>query len=256
MEFAGWDSATDGALTHGHLLDGRVAYAQPARGYRSGIEPVLLASAVPARPGEHVLEAGCGAGAAMLCLAARVPGLGGIALERAPELALLAAANLAANGHAAITAMAGDITAGDAPGPFDHVFANPPWHDSAASASPDPRRDRARRLVTGLEAAWVGGLTARLRSRGTLTLVLPAAGLQAWLSALRPAGCGSVLLMPLWPRPGVAARLLLLRAVRDGRGPSRVHPGLVLHLADGKFTPAAEGVLRHGEAFDADANSA
>ena len=61
--------------TDGHLLGGRVSYAQPREGFRSGIEPVLLAAAIPARPGEHVLEGGSGAGAALLCLAARVPGL-------------------------------------------------------------------------------------------------------------------------------------------------------------------------------------
>ncbi|HLB98700.1 MAG TPA: SAM-dependent methyltransferase, partial [Acetobacteraceae bacterium] len=59
-------------LTEGHLLGGRVRYAQPREGFRSGIEPVMLAAAVPARTGERVLEAGSGAGAALLCLAARV----------------------------------------------------------------------------------------------------------------------------------------------------------------------------------------
>ena len=52
-------------VTQGHLLGGRVRYAQPRSGFRSGIEPVLLAAAVPARPGERVLEAGSGAGAAL-----------------------------------------------------------------------------------------------------------------------------------------------------------------------------------------------
>ncbi|HJS85951.1 MAG TPA: SAM-dependent methyltransferase, partial [Acetobacteraceae bacterium] len=59
-------------VTGGTLLGGRVRYAQPAEGFRSGIEPVLLAAAVPARPGECVLEGGSGAGAGLLCLAARI----------------------------------------------------------------------------------------------------------------------------------------------------------------------------------------
>jgi tRNA1Val (adenine37-N6)-methyltransferase len=50
--------------TEGHLLGGRIRYRQPDTGFRSGLEPVLLAASVPARPGEHVLEAGTGAGAA------------------------------------------------------------------------------------------------------------------------------------------------------------------------------------------------
>ncbi len=84
--------------TDGYLLGGRVRYAQPKAGFRSGIEPVLLAAAIPARPGEHVLEAGTGAGAGLLCLAARVPGLTGVGIERDPGLTAIAAANGVANG--------------------------------------------------------------------------------------------------------------------------------------------------------------
>ena len=57
------------------LLGGRVRLIQPLQGYRAATDPVLLAAAVPAGPGERVLDLGCGAGAAVFCLAARVPGL-------------------------------------------------------------------------------------------------------------------------------------------------------------------------------------
>ena len=48
--------------------------SQPAQGFRSGLDAVMLAAAVPAREDSDVLEIGRGAGAASLCLAARVPG--------------------------------------------------------------------------------------------------------------------------------------------------------------------------------------
>ncbi|MEL6264223.1 MAG: methyltransferase, partial [Pseudomonadota bacterium] len=62
-------------MTHDRLLGGRVGLTQPRQGYRAATDPVLLAAAVPAAAGETVLELGIGAGAAVLCLAARVPGL-------------------------------------------------------------------------------------------------------------------------------------------------------------------------------------
>ncbi|MEO0760305.1 MAG: hypothetical protein AAFZ09_00575, partial [Pseudomonadota bacterium] len=62
-----------GPLTHDRLLGGRVGLNQPLSGYRAATDPVLLAAAVPAAGGETVLELGIGAGAAVLCLAARVP---------------------------------------------------------------------------------------------------------------------------------------------------------------------------------------
>ena len=40
------------------FLGGRLRLWQPARGYRSGADAVMLAAACPARPGERVLELG------------------------------------------------------------------------------------------------------------------------------------------------------------------------------------------------------
>ena len=54
--------------TDNAFLGGRVQLLQPRRGYRAGVDPVLLAAAVAARPGEAVLELGCGVGTALLCL--------------------------------------------------------------------------------------------------------------------------------------------------------------------------------------------
>ena len=59
-------------LSEDKLLGGRVRFCQPVSGYRVAIDPVLLASAVPAVSGSRVLDLGTGVGAAALCLAARV----------------------------------------------------------------------------------------------------------------------------------------------------------------------------------------
>ena len=97
---AGSGAAPAGGATADRLLGGRVVLAQPRQGYRAAIDPVLLAAATPAAAGERVLDLGCGAGAASLCLAARVPAVVVIGLELQPELASLAEQNAAANGLA------------------------------------------------------------------------------------------------------------------------------------------------------------
>ena len=50
-------------------------------------------------------------------------------------------------------------------------------------------------------------------------------------------------------KPPVAAKRVILQAIKGGRGPDPLLPGLVLHAADGSFTAAAEAVLRHAEAL-------
>ncbi len=87
-----------GEVTEGTLLGGRVRYRQLRGGHRTGIEPVLLAASIACQPGEHVLEGGTGAGAALLCLAARCPGVSGTGVERDGTLAALARENFRLNG--------------------------------------------------------------------------------------------------------------------------------------------------------------
>ncbi len=240
---------TPPVVTQGHLLDGRVRYDQPASGHRSGIEPVFLAAGVPARAGQRVLEAGTGAGAALLCLAWRVPGVLGTGLECDPALAALAAANVAANASAGLRIVAGVLEDYAPDAPFDHAIANPPWHEAAGTASPDAARETARRGDPDLLGRWVGALATHLRPRGTLTLIANAASLPDWLAALPGAGCGSPAVLPLWPRFGSPAKLLLLQAVRGGRAPFRLLPGLVLHESDGAFTKQAQAILRDAAAL-------
>ena len=131
-------------------------------------------------------------------------------------------------------------------GRFDHAFANPPYHAAGGTASPDAGRDSARRAPPELFATWAAAMGRRLRPRGTLTWIVAAAVLPASIAALSAAGCAPSALLPLWPRVGQAAKLVLLRGVKGGRGGMRVLPGVVLHETAGGFTAAAEAVLRHG----------
>ena len=235
-------------LTHGTLLGGQVRYAQPAHGYRTGIEPVLLAASIPARPGQAILEAGTGAGAALLCLTHRVTGLRCVGIEADADLARVAAQNGA--GNEAIQVQAADVLALPELPPFDHAMTNPPWHGAAGTASPDQMRDRAKRAPPGLLAAWIRVLGRLLRHHGTLTLALPAAATAEAMAALAAGGLGSPALLPLWPRPGVAAKLVLLRAIRNGAGPCRILPGLVLHTADRQYTDGVQAILRGAARLD------
>ena len=228
--------------TDGTLLNGRLRYAQPRHGYRTGIEPVFLAAAVPARPGQRVLEAGCGAGAGLLCLLWRIAGLDATGVEIEPDMAALARDNLAANGFPARIETA-DITAGIT-GPFDHAFANPPWHDPAATRPLQARRALATHGA-GLDH-WIAALA--LAVGGTTTLALPMALVPSAAAMLAGAGIGRVAVLPLLPKAGRPAKVALMQA---HQGPSRIREaaGLVLHNEDGGYTEAAEAVLRRGAAL-------
>lgn len=247
------------ATTEGALLGGRLAYRQFGAGYRTGIEPVLLAASIAARPGEVVLEAGCGAGSALLCLCHRIPGLQAHGIEADPETLLLARRNMELNGmqvrlHQAVlpTLPAEGMPAGPDPGQprqasFDHVYANPPWHRADATPSRLPRRDLARRAGGGLLEEWAALLSPMLRPGGTISLILPAALHARACAALQETGAiGELTLLPFWPKAGRAAKIVLLRGRRGSRAGSSVLPGLLLHRDDGSYTEQAQRILRDG----------
>lgn len=233
--------------TGGTLLGGRIRFRQPAAGYRSAIDPVFLAAAVPARAGDRVFELGLGAGAAALCLLARVPDCTLAGVEPDPVLRRLALENAAANGlDGRLTAVA-DTAALDAAGaPFDHLMSNPPfWAEGSGSRSPDARKARANHEGDMSIAGWVDELCRPGRPKATATTVYAAARLDDLLAALA-ARCGGPEILPLWPKAGRDAKRVLVRARLGGKGPARLLPGLTLHEADGRFTPTAEAVLRGG----------
>ncbi len=235
--------------TEGWLLGGRVRYAQPLDGYRTGIEPVLLAASVPARAGEQVLEAGTGAGAGLLCLAARVPGVLGLGIEVDPAMAELARQNAAANGMDGISVATADIGAWRGDGTFDHVFSNPPWHGPADTPSPVARRRLATHEGEARLEGWIAALRAALRPAGSLTVLVPARHAARAMAALQAERFGRLTLFPLWPKPGRDAKLALVRGYAAQRGPGRIAPGLVLHDAEGRFSGPAQSLLRDGAAL-------
>lgn len=234
-------------ITEGTLLNGKIRYRQFTTGHRSGFEPVLLAAAIPAKPGDAVLEAGTGAGAALLCLAHRVPGLTGLGLEIDPALTALANENFTLNGLKTLSAMTRD--AADPPAEtFDHIFANPPWHAEASTTSPDLARARAHHAPATCLDTWVTALSARLKPRGTLTLILPAPALTGAIIALNEQDLGGQTLFPLWPRAAQAAKLFIIAARKGAKSPVKILPGLILHDEAG-ITAQANSILRDGDAI-------
>jgi tRNA1(Val) A37 N6-methylase TrmN6 len=237
-------------LTLDAFLDGRLRLWQPRRGYRAAVDPVLLAAFVAAAPGERVLDLGCGAGAAVLCLGTRVPGLDLHGLEVQPDYAALARRNAAENGIA-LSVHDGDLRRPPAAlrhADFDHVMSNPPYHGAAAFPAADAGRDRAHREETPL-ADWIDAALRRLRPGGQLALVQHPDRLTDMLAAMH-GRVGEVEVLPVAGRVDRPAVRVLLRARKGRHAGLRLWPPLILHqgsahsVAGASYSEAAGAVLR------------
>jgi len=232
-------------ITEDGFLDSRVSVRQFAGGFRSGLDAVMLAAAVPAKPGDRVLELGSGAGVAGLCLAARVPDCTITGVEIDPDLVSLANTNALANGmEARVRFVQADVL--DPPPElritFDHVLCNPPFHDDEGEVSPDMLRAQALQ-DSGDLSLWLESGVKRTASNGTFTMILRADRLREALDALPRHG---VSVFPLWPRRGAVAKRALIQLRRGKRSPFALLPGLVLHEDDGRYTAEAGAILRAG----------
>ena len=237
------------------FLDGRVHLRQPRKGFRSGLDAVFLAAACPARAGDHVLEAGCGAGAASLCLLARIPAAKVTGVEADAGLAALARENAAANGKAgSFESVNADVTAswtaldaaGLRPDAYDHVIANPPFFAHGRSRpAKDHGNARARAMPQGDLEAWLRFLAATAKPSGSCTLIHTAEALPELVSACERR-FGDLRITPLYPKADAPAIRVILRGIKGSRAPITITPGIILHEPDGTPTAAAKAILRDG----------
>lgn len=230
-----------------YVLGERVLLQQPVEGFRTSIDSVLLASACRIRENQTVLDMGCGVGSAGLCVLRRVEGtlLSGVDiqhdhLELARQNAILNA--MSERCHFVCS----DIrTYRDHQ--YDHVICNPPFLDAGAHI-PSPSQSKALAMghkEVGLTVKdWIDSGFYNLKPLGSLTLIHRAGDTDKIIHALGKR-FGSIEIIPLWPKVGVAAKRVIIRAIKNRKSPTIIHPGLVLHKEDGKYSDIAENIFRN-----------
>lgn len=248
----GGTTLTDSPTTTDRLLGGRLQLSQPLDGYRFAIDPVFMAAAVNALPGQQVLDLGSGVGTAAFCLACRVGGLTVRGLEIQAPLVDLANSNAQANDlDARVSFTTGDLRdVGAMPlKAFDHVMANPPHFEDGSLTPPE----HAGKAVAHVEQAsledWIKAASRWIKDRGSLTMVHRADRLDDVIASMAQR-FGSLAVMPLWPRQGKPARRVIVQGLKGSRGPARMLPGLVLHDAVDKYTAEARQILEECAALN------
>lgn len=237
-------------LTEDKFLGGKLNLLQPSGGYRAGTDPVFLAAACPAVAGQSVLELGCGAGTALLCLNHRVA-ISATGVERLPEYADLANKNLTRNG------LEPDIHIADLEAlplhirekTFDQVIINPPYFRGGHKAT-DQGRAMGRQEQTPLDI-WIDQALRRTKPKGYITIIHLTERMSDIIALLNPRA-GDIEIKPLSARDGRNPKRIIIRAIKGSKGPTTLYNPLIIHSGtdhDGdrdSFSTEAKSILRDG----------
>ena len=247
------DPPTD-SYTLDMILGGQLHLAQPEKGFRFGTDSILAAAAVPVKPGNSILDMGCGVGVIAACVGVRCPETDITAVDVSDNMVQFARWNvIAQNLTDRISVIRGNIASAlpnIADGTFDHVVFNPPYFecDQHQSAHGDGRK--LARQGGGIPLAlWFKAARRYVRPGGSITLVLRASRMAEILKHIS-IGAGSIEVFPFLPKSGNRAKTIIVRAFKGSNGPLVLNAGVVLHNDDGSPTREADRLLRDGHSLD------
>lgn len=215
--------------TMDNFLGGAINLEQPKTGFRSSMDAVFLAASIPAQEKQKVLELGCGVGAVLMCLGARVSNLELNGIEIQKYYADLAKRNAKTNSVANIYCcdiqnLPLDIKERS----FDHVISNPPFYaPNKGTPSKDFGKDISLRELLSL-AEWVKIAYKRLKPRGFATFIVGVDRLPDIL--IEGTKCfGNIKVKPICSRVSSPANRVLIQMQKDTKGPFSLLSPLVVH---------------------------
>lgn len=161
------------------ISDGGLEIVQHSRGYRFGLDSLLLATDLPEVPaGSTVVDLGAAQGAVGLCVAARHSEWRILCVERQPQLAALLRENIERNELGGrVEAIEADLRAFRAQ--LDAhcanlVVCNPPYYrEGQRRPSENSERASAHHELHGTLADFVRAATYVLDQRGWLKVIIP-----------------------------------------------------------------------------------
>ncbi len=223
------------------FFNGRIRIKQARRGYRFGIDAVLLAHHACPRPGEKVLDLGTGCGIIPLMLAFRHPTVKIYGIEIQAQLAQLAKGNVKANrmeDRIEICCMdMRRLKPRALSGPVDLAVGNPPYRKKdAGRINPDRQKAIAMHEIKNTLSDVAEAARRVLRSAGRLVIIYPAERMTEVLVQFRSSGIEPKRMRMIHSGSADEAKLFVIEGVKGGRAGVKIGPPLHIHHADGSYT--------------------
>ncbi len=224
---------------------------QSEKGFRYGMDAVLLSGYASVRSGEKVLDMGTGTGILPILLAAKTPGESFTGLEIQEESACMARRSVAYNGlQDRIRIVTGDIKEAAAvfgPASFDVVVSNPPYMTgNHGLLNAEQSRAIARHEVLCTLEDLVRETARVLTSRGRFYLVHRPFRLAEIISVLKAYHLEPKRMRLVYPYVDKEPNMVLLEACRGGNPRIQVEKPLIVYEKPGVYTDEIREIYGDG----------
>jgi len=216
------------------FLEGAITVYQPEKGFRFGIDSVLLANFLSLKPKDLILEVGAGSGIISLIALKKFPQCKIFALELENLFVKCLKRNVLENKmEDKLFVIQGDIkTFPLKRGIFDVIFSNPPYFKSGAGRkSPYEIENIARRNEEFDLNEFLKNVSSLLKNRGKFFLVFTALRLAELIYFLKRHKLEPKLLRLVHSYPSSEAKLVLLSAIKNAKEEIRILPPLYIYSA-------------------------
>ena len=222
--------------------------SQPRQGFRFSLDALLLAAfAGQWEVRGRVLDLGTGCGVVGLAVALGHPDSVVVGLDASPVMLNHARENARRLGlEKRFAVLQGDVAnpGGLRPGSMDLVVCNPPYRDPRTGrACPDAVKNAARFETGAGLADFIRATAFFLGNKKPYAFIHLAERADDLLVLLRESRLRPKVLCFVHPRAEDAARMVLVRGVKNGGSGLRVAPGLVLHEGQGEASRLTAGIL-------------
>ena len=222
--------------------------SQPESGFRFSLDALLLAAfAGRERVRGRVLDLGTGCGVVGLAMALDHPDFFGLGLDANPDMLVHACRNARSLGlEKRFAFVEGDVRSPGClkPESMDLVVCNPPYREPGTGrVCPDAGRTTARFEGGAGLSEFVRAASFAVRNRKPCVFIHLAERLDDLLVLLRASGLRPKEALFIHPRSSSPARLVLVRALKNGGPGMDVSAPLFLHEAEGADTRLTDQAL-------------
>ncbi len=220
---------------------------QKMKGFRYGMDSVLLASFASVRANDTVVDFGTGSGILMLLLYGRQKGKKYYGIEIQQDIAEMAHRNIIINGlKSAMEIICADAGHADkllSSCSVDAVICNPPYFQyNEALSSPVQAIDISRKQRENMLDSWIRSAHTILKGKGKLSLIYPAPKMLEIMKTLQKYHLEPKRFRLIYPRYDQAANLVLIEAVKDSKPTLHPLPPLVIYNSQNDLTNELKSV--------------